>query len=419
MADPAVIPAPAPVAAPAAAPVATIPEKLNALEATVNGTVFERVTEMRCLTNALLSGRHICMIGSPGIAKSFLTRTTVKYIDGIAPGEYFEWLLGRYDSPEVLLGPHSLKGLEQDHYVRVPTNKLPVAKLAFISEIWKANTGLLNVLLPIMNERLFYNNGQPTTIPLSTLVADSNETPEASSELGALWDRFAFRLFTKPIQNESNFEAMMRAATARFASKAAPVPVISWAEIVAAQTAVKAVTISDDVYTAFGDLRVSLAKEGIVPSERRFVECLPIVQAQAYRDGRTTADIADMRLLAHVLWDTQAQQPTVAKLVMELANPFDKAAMEMMEDVENLATQIDNILRNSDNTQERSRKAIEVHGKLEEAANELKKLRAQAKAEGRKSDIMEPLRKRILTLTHRLLKEVFTIDETGLAPDPD
>lgn len=400
-----------------AAPVPTIPEKLTSLEAAVNGTVFERVTETRCLVNALLSGRHICMIGSPGIAKSFLTRTAVKYIDGIGQGEYFEWLLGKFDTPEAILGPHSLKALEQDHYVRNPANKLPVAKLAFISEIWKASTALLNVLLPIMNERLFYNNGSPVTVPLSTLVADSNETPEAATELGALWDRFAFRLFTKPIQDDGNFDAMLRAAAGRFASTVPVVPVITWDEITQAQQAVRQITISDDVYDALNTLRQALAKEGILPSERRFVECLPIIQAQAFRAGRSIADINDMRLLSHVLWDIAAQQPIVQKLVFELANPLDKLAMEMMEDVESLARQIDELLRTSDNNQERSRKAIEVHGKLEEAANDLKKLRAQAKAEGRVSDIMEPLRQRILGLTRKLLKEVFTIDETGLAPD--
>ncbi len=403
-----------------AAPVLTIAEKLTALEAQINGTVFERVTETRCLVNALVSRRHMCMIGSPGIAKSFLTRSAVALIDGIGQGQYFEWLLSKFSTPEAILGPYSLPELEKGHYIRNTRNKLPEAKLAFISEIWKANSATLNELLPITNERLFYNNGTPTQVPLACLVADSNETPENATELGALWDRFAFRLFTKPIQGEGNFDAMLRAAAGRMAARLAPVPVITWDEITQAQQDAAQIILSDDVYEAFNTLRASLAKAGIAPSERRFVECIPIIQAQAYRAGRTVADIADMRLLSHVLWDLAAQQPTVAKLVSELANPLDKVAMEMLEDVEKLAIQIDDLLRASDNNQERSRKAIEVHGKLVEAADEIKKLRAQAKADGRQSEFIGPLRARVVGLTRKLLKEVFTIDEAGLTPDaPD
>jgi MoxR-like ATPase len=180
---------------------------------------------------------------------------------------------------------------------------------------------------------------------------------------------------------------------------------------------VKDVEISQDVFDALNGLRTQLQRENIFPSERRFVECLPIIQANAYRAGRTVAEVDDMRLLAHVLWNDFKEQPVVQKMVFELANPLDKQAMEMMDDVENLATQVEAILRDHDNSQERNRKAIEVHGKLEEAASDLAKLRKQAKAEGRKSEVMEPLRQRILGLTRKLLQEVFTIDESGLQDD--
>jgi MoxR-like ATPase len=396
----------------------SIPEKLDRLEHVTNGVVLERTAEIRCAINAMLSGRHMCMIGEPGIAKSFLTRTMVRLIGDIADGEYFEWFVTKFSTPEELLGPHSLKALEQDHYRRNTDHKLPVAKIAFVDEVFKSSSALLNTLLPILNERIFFNNGDPIDLPLRAAFFASNEAPRAGDELGALWDRIAFRLHVKRIQNQGNRDTMLKAAAARKLSHRVELePVISWDELMSAADEVKDVAISQDVYDALNGLCDQLFRENIFPSDRRLVECIPIIQANAYRAGRTEADIEDMRLLAHVLWNDFKEQPIVQRMVYELANPLDKVAMEMMDDVEGLATQVDAILKDHDNSQERNRKAIEVHGKLEEAAADLAKLRKQAKAEGRKSEIMEPLRQRILGLTRKLLQEVFTIDESGLQDD--
>lgn len=396
----------------------SIPEKLDRLEHVTNGVVLERTAEIRCAINAMLSGRHMCMIGEPGIAKSFLTRTMVRLIGDIADGEYFEWFVTKFSTPEELLGPHSLKALEQDHYRRNTDHKLPVAKIAFVDEVFKSSSALLNTLLPILNERIFFNNGDPIDLPLRAAFFASNEAPRAGDELGALWDRIAFRLHVERIKNQGNRDIMLKAAAARKLSHRVELePVISWDELMSAADEVKNVAISQDVYDALNGLCDQLFRENIFPSDRRLVECIPIIQANAYRAGRTEADIEDMRLLAHVLWNDFKEQPIVQRMVYELANPLDKVAMEMMDDVEGLATQVDAILKDHDNSQERNRKAIEVHGKLEEAAADLAKLRKQAKAEGRKSEIMEPLRQRILGLTRKLLQEVFTIDESGLQDD--
>ena len=63
------------------------------------------------------------------------------------------------------------------------------AEVAFIDEIFKANSAILNTLLTLINERLFDNGSQRTAVPLLTMVGASNELPE-SEELDALYDRF-------------------------------------------------------------------------------------------------------------------------------------------------------------------------------------------------------------------------------------
>ncbi|HTP29485.1 MAG TPA: AAA family ATPase, partial [Anaeromyxobacteraceae bacterium] len=125
------------------------------------------------------------MTGSPGTAKSALART----ISRAFQAAYFERLVTKFTTPEELFGPISLKALEQDHYRRVTAGMLPEAQIAFIDEIWKANSAILNALLAVMNERVFHNDGAPCTCPLITLFGASNELPDGK-ELEATFDRF-------------------------------------------------------------------------------------------------------------------------------------------------------------------------------------------------------------------------------------
>ena len=78
------------------------------------------------------------------------------------------------------------------------------AEVAFIDEVFKANSAILNTLLTILNERLFDNGSERVPVPLVTLVAASNEMPE-SEELDALYDRFLLRCGVKQARSSANF----------------------------------------------------------------------------------------------------------------------------------------------------------------------------------------------------------------------
>lgn len=63
-----------------------------------------------------------------------------------------------------------MQALEEDKYVRQTDGYLPAASVAFIDEIFKANSAILNTLLTILNERLFDNGTERLTVPLICLV---------------------------------------------------------------------------------------------------------------------------------------------------------------------------------------------------------------------------------------------------------
>jgi MoxR-like ATPase len=70
-----------------------------------------------------------------------------------------------------LFGPLSMRELENDAYVRKTTGYLPEASVAFVDEIFKANSAILNTLLTILNERSFDNGNQRYQIPLMCMVS--------------------------------------------------------------------------------------------------------------------------------------------------------------------------------------------------------------------------------------------------------
>ena len=63
-----------------------------------------------------------------------------------------------------------MRALEEDRYERKTSGYLPDADVAFIDEIFKANSAILNTLLSLINERLFDNGSQRVPAPLMTMV---------------------------------------------------------------------------------------------------------------------------------------------------------------------------------------------------------------------------------------------------------
>ena len=93
-----------------------------------------------------------------GTAKSEVARR----LGNLVEGSFFERLLTKYTTPEELFGPLSLSALERDVYVRNTDGYLPTATVAFLDEIFKANSAILNSLLTVLNERKFDNGNQVT-----------------------------------------------------------------------------------------------------------------------------------------------------------------------------------------------------------------------------------------------------------------
>jgi MoxR-like ATPase len=295
-------------------------QKFNSIETELNVMFLERKDAIRGLLVSLLAQQHVLLLGPPGTAKSALAENLCRRTGG----GYFRWLLSRTSAPEELLGPISLKALEQDSYMRVTTGKLPEARIAFLDEIFKANSAILNNLLSILNERLFFNNGTPTQVPLETVIGASNELPEDREELGALWDRFMLRYEVGYVRDPRNFEKMLQGGTT------AGVTIVTEAELAQAQTEVKAVDITR-IMGLIPFLRQKMFEKGISVSDRRWKQSISLIQAHAWLSGRQQAQDDDLAILSHVLWQEPEQAVTIRQTVMALANPSIQEAQDLLD----------------------------------------------------------------------------------------
>lgn len=152
------------------------------------------------MTVAAVAQEPLLLVGPPGTAKSDLV---LKFKDalGITEDDYFEYMLTRFTEPSEIIGAIDIKELRDGRYIRKKEGKLPTARLVFLDEIFKSNSAILNILLTIINERKFYQEGKPEPVPLKVLFAATNEIPE-QSELAALKDRFVLKVESRPVQDD-------------------------------------------------------------------------------------------------------------------------------------------------------------------------------------------------------------------------
>jgi len=149
---------------------------------------------------AALAQEPLLLVGPPGTAKSDLV---LKFKDalGIVDEDYFEYMLTRFTEPSEIIGPIDISLLREGRYVRREQGKLPTARLSFLDEIFKSNSAILNILLTIINEKKFYQDGAPQPVRLRVLFAATNEVPE-QGELGALKDRFVLKVESRSVSEE-------------------------------------------------------------------------------------------------------------------------------------------------------------------------------------------------------------------------
>jgi MoxR-like ATPase len=222
-----------------------------------------------------------------------------------------------------------MQGLENDRYIRKTEGYLPTAEVAFVDEIFKANSAILNALLTLLNERLFDNGNQRLPVPLLCLVGASNELPE-SEELDALYDRFLIRRTVAQVSN-AQVGKLARLAAGRPADTTSSSNGngngSSGPELVmddfrhTADAAYAAVDVPDSVIDILSELRCYLQDKcgpPIYVSDRRFMKAVQLLQVAAHADGRAAVNEYDCLLLEYVFGNRPDDSHKVRAQVLEI-----------------------------------------------------------------------------------------------------
>ncbi len=284
---------------------------------------------IRLLLVSIVAGEHMLIVGPPGTAKSALVRTLAQRLDA----RYFEYLLTRFSEPNELLGPVDIQAFREGTFRRRTEQMLPEAEIAFLDEIFKASSAILNSLLGILNERRVQIGAERVDVPLLALFAASNEVPSDDS-LAALLDRFLLRVRSQNLEG-FHFRELLRIglehekkllAGSSPQSGSPRTTLLSAKDILALRKELASrLTFSDEFLAEYKAIVAQIRSEGIFLSDRRLIKILKLCAASALVDGRPQADVSDLFVLKHT-WNTVEQAELLAGLVDPVLRRHRKTA---------------------------------------------------------------------------------------------
>jgi MoxR-like ATPase len=303
----------------------------------LSAALIERDDEIDLVLTALVASEHLLLVGPPGCGKSLLLDSVLRWTGG----SKFSVLLTKFSTVEEVFGPVSLTALKDDRYVRVTTGRLPEADFAFIDEVFKGSSAILNTLLKILNERVYdAGDGVARPVSLKLCVAASNEwaSPDTGKELAALSDRFQLRKAVSPIRSQAGRQRLLwtRDHAPEFTGTVTP------AEVEQARRQAATLPWSAAAKEALETILKELAREGIHPGDRRQFKTVGVVRAFAFLSGADEVLPEHLEVARHCLWDDPLEQPLkAAQVIARVANPPGMRVTQLLLEAEQVLAAAD------------------------------------------------------------------------------
>lgn len=384
----------------------TTSEKVRNIVAELGTQFYERREPLECIWIGLLSNCNTYLLGEPGTAKSLMVRESSKRVLSSDPDEHLYWeiLLDRQLPLESIFGPLDIVHFRNtSEYHRKVDGYMPTARFIFLDEVGKAGPAVLNPMLTVLNEGIFHNNSKPMECKILTAVGASNE--ELEEELAALWDRWMLRLVVEPIQEPTNFAALITQGAPQTQN---PTTVTLEELIKARDEEIPAVTIPPGVVDSILKLKAQLKGEQVNPSDRRWRKAMDVLRAYAWLNGRSAVDDDDLSILAHVLWEVVEQRNKVSETVLKFTSELTAKAVEFGRQFDEIDAEVSS--RKGQSVQDRARYGGEAQGKVNDIVNKAEKLREQAKREGRNTTKIDTVLDQGRALKQRIFVECLNVD---------
>ncbi len=306
-------------------------EKILKLLEILNEGLVDKESTMKIGLLALLAGENIVLLGPPGTAKSEVARRLSQVVDS---GNYFEYLLTKFTTPEELFGPLSIKELKNDTFSRKTDGYLSKVEVAFLDEVFKANSSILNSLLTIINEKKYHNGKEEMEVPLISLIGASNEFPK-QEELLALYDRFLIKREVDYISNDMKIRLLNLKNTEFSIPKEFKMTVNEIKKVQKkclkieipekiSRIIIKVIQNYENHFKNKKDDNEKELSEKI--SDRKIVKVSKLLKVSAYTNGRKEVDISDLILLNDCLWNNPKNRKVVEDVI---GNTVEKELMRI------------------------------------------------------------------------------------------
>lgn len=382
--------------------------KLQAIIEEQNQVFIARRDEIWAAWCALLTSEHMFLLGPWGVAKSMLINDIVRRISG---AKLFDYLMFKDTARTELTGPLNIEKLQQGSYQFILKDGIAEAHIVFLDEMWKANSGVLNSGLGMMNERKLRNGTAGVVdVPLISLFAASNELPE-SEEVYAVYDRILFRMQVRDLDSNSDFLKLIQSEPVLNGNPTT----LSLDELRGLQATVNKVVIPEPVQFKIVELRHEMKNQGIFIYPRRWLKGIKAVRANAFLSGRMTAELEDLEIFQHILWETPEQIAKVRQTIFGMANPVRMEIVAILDKAESAyqeIVRIDNLSKSGNEVPDKDVIMVEHQQKIKRLTKELKDLVATRKM----SDNTEAEAKAVLVKVQRLNRQAA---ETALGLEPE
>lgn len=314
--------------------------KLQLIEKELKGIFINRDSTIELAILALMTKENLILFGPPGTGKSYLAVEISKRIKG---GNYFQKLLTKFTREgELFISGQLIEEVEnkkeKSKLIKMKNsyeNMLPKAHVAFLDEAFKANSAILNSLLTLMNEKIYYvDEGKFEKSNTITVFAASNERPATEDGLDAFYDRFLLRTYVDKLSGNDLLKLLTLKPEKTINT------FIEIEDLLCLEDYLADILVPHEILQYICDFlkkhnnNPDSPLNNLHPSDRRVVKSIQLLKASALLRNRERVENEDLvRVLPYIFWDTA---PSLTRTINKeqlkiLINEFSREVPYMPE----------------------------------------------------------------------------------------
>lgn len=346
-------------------------QQLQTFRGELNQCFLEREDIIDGVLASLVTQQNCFLFGAPGTGKSELVRAVSQ---GFTDSKFFSYLLSPTTDPSELYGPVAVSKLLEDEYTRDVKGYLPDSNVAFLDELFRGSSAVLNSLLQLLNERTFNNGKDLISTDIQSIVAATNSFPTEES-LQAFCDRFLFRPTVEGLKGSANKNKLYTWALEDTRPKVNNT--MTMKDLKSLQQSAREVSVNQNFIETFSQCMNMLESRGISVSDRRKVQILKFLRGWAVVKGGDTLHPDYLHAtLPHIVYQTSEDIPIIKEVLDQCVptadtyfNELQRAANAIMREFKQMKERQQTNVSDASNYIEKLKRSLNDLKVLSQKAN--------------------------------------------------